>query len=200
MIDYVRDNPRRAIYRKLRPELFRRFQKIKIAGRYYSAFGNIFLLKIPAKRQVFFHRFEQSPENLRKPLKDRIHYEDTPLFQQEKEALINAAMNEDVVLVNPGVSKGEQIIKNTCLELSLKMIHIQSEPIKEYFKPEKQRFEACVSGNLLILAPLELEKMDGYNGASTATNYSKFHNINTLAKEIAEYYGEAVICKGEIDW
>lgn len=195
MIDYVKDNPRRAIYKKLLPDLFRRYQKIEIAGRYYSAFGNIFLLKMPRKQQVFFHRFEQSPENLSKPHKDRKRYEDTPLFQQERDALINAAMNEDVVLVNPAVSKGEQIIKQDCFEKSLKMIHIQSEPIKEYFKPEKQRFEACISGNLLILSPLELDQMGGYNGINCKTNYSKFHNINTLAKEIAEYYGAAVICK-----
>ena len=195
MIDYVRDNPRRAIYKKLLPDLFRRYQKIEIAGRYYSAFGNIFLLKMPRKQQVFFHRFEQSPTNLNKPLKNRIHYEDTPQYQQERESIIQAAMNEDVVLVNPAVSKGEQIIKQDCFDKSLKMIHIQSEPIKEYFKPEKQRFEACISGNLLILSPLELDQMDNYNGINNKTKYSKFHNINTLAKEITEYYGAVVICR-----
>ncbi len=195
MIDYVRDNPRRAIYKKLLPDLFRRYQKIEIDGHYYSAFGNIFLLKMPRKQQVFFHRFEQSPGNLCKPHKNRVRYEDTPKYQQERESLIQAAMNEDVVLVNPAVSKGEQIIKQDCFEQSLKMIHIQSEPIKEYFKPEKQRFEACISGNLLILSPLELEQMNDYNGIDHKTNYSKFHNINTLAKEIAEYHGAVVICK-----
>lgn len=195
MIDYVKDNPRRAIYKKLYPDLFRRFQKIELAGRYYAAFGNIFLLKMPRKIPVFFHRFEQSPENLRKPHKERIRYEDTPQYQEERAALIDTATKEDVVLVNPAISKGEQIIKNDCFDMSLKMIHIQSEPIKEYFKPEKQRFEACISGNLLILSPLELDKMDNYNGIDSNTKYSKFHNINALAKEIAEYHGAAVICK-----
>ncbi len=195
MIDYVKDNPRRAIYKKILPNLFRNYQKIEIAGRYYSSFGNIFLLKMPRKQQVFFHRYEQTSENLQKHPKERTRYENTSQFQQERNALINAATYEDVVLVNPAISKGEQIIKKDCNEQSLKMIHIQSEPINPFFKPEKQRFEACISGNLLILAPLELEKMEGFDGINANTKYSKFHNINKLAKEIAEYYGNVVICK-----
>ena len=193
MIDYVKDNPRRAILRKLYPDLFRKYLKIEIAGRYYSAYGNIFLLRAPSKEQVYFHRFEQSPENLRKPMKDRIRYEETAAFQQERNELILHAQEDFTVLVNPAVSKGEQILRDDCFSLSLRMIHIQSRPMTEFYKPEKQRFDACAAGRLLILAPLELDKMDGYNGVDKSSKYSTFHNINTLAKEITEFYGSAKI-------
>ena len=193
MIDYVKDNPRRAILRKMFPDLFRKYLKIEIAGRYYSAYGNIFLLRAPSKEQVYFHRFEQSPENLRKPMKDRIRYEETAAFQQERNELILHAQEDFTVLINPAVSKGEQILRDDCFCLSLRMIHIQSRPMTEFYKPEKQRFDACAAGRLLILAPLELDKMDGYNGVDKSSKYSTFHNINTLAKEITEFYGSAKI-------
>jgi len=192
MIEYVRDNPRRAIIRKLRPDLFRSYLHIKIDGRDYSAFGNLFLLRFPDKEQVFFHRYEQSEENLRLPGKMRKRYEDTEEFAARREELIEMA-KDGAVLVNPGISMGERILKDDCFGLGLRMIHIQKEPIGKFWKPEKRRFDICAQGNLLILAPLDIDAMGAVNGVDATSNYAKFHNINTLAKEITEFYGKAVI-------
>lgn len=194
MIDYVKDNPRRAILRKLFPDLFRRVQKITIEGRNYSAFGNIFLLRMPHKEQVFFHRFEQSPENLKLPFSQRKKYEDTELFQKERADLLEHA-KDGTVLVNPAISKGEQILKNDCFEQKLKMIQLQKTPVNNLWKPEKQRFEACVSGNLLILAPLDMSDMDGFNNVDKTSKYSEFHNINLLAEKITGFYGKMSLGK-----
>ena len=194
MIDYVKDNPRRAILRKLFPDLFRRVQKITIEGRNYSAFGNIFLLRMPHKEQVFFHRFEQSPENLKLPFSQRKKYEDTELFQKERADLLEHA-KDGTVLVNPAISKGEQILKKDCFEQKLKMIQLQKTPVNNLWKPEKQRFEACVSGNLLILAPLDMSDMDGFNNVDKPSKYSEFHNINLLAEKITGFYGKMSLGK-----
>lgn len=42
---YVADNPRRYIYKKRYPDLFRRYLHLTLVNHEFAAFGNIFLLK-----------------------------------------------------------------------------------------------------------------------------------------------------------
>lgn len=56
MINYVHDNPRRAIYRRLYPQFMQRRLHVIIDGTDYAAFGNLFLLRWAKKVQVFCHR------------------------------------------------------------------------------------------------------------------------------------------------
>lgn len=56
MMQYVDDNARRAIIMKQRPEFMRRCLHVRIDGRDYAAFGNLFLLRWTRKVQVFCHR------------------------------------------------------------------------------------------------------------------------------------------------
>lgn len=55
-IQYVRDNPRRAIIKRGKPDLFRRHLHLEIDGHEYAAFGNIFLLKHFKLTPVRIHR------------------------------------------------------------------------------------------------------------------------------------------------
>lgn len=179
IIDYVRDNPRRAIYRKLYPQYFRNVQTLEINGRLYSAFGNLFLLKAAHKIAVKCHR--KHPDT-RQP------YEETEDFQKYRTEVLDAAKDGSVI-VTPGISKGEQIIKNDCFENGFPMIHIQKEPFGQYNKPEKRRFDICLNGKLLIIIPQTLDSMGTVNGVDAASKYSNFHNMNQLAAEIAGFYG-----------
>lgn len=52
MIAYVHDNPRRAILRRLLPDVMQRCLHVKIGNRSYGAFGNLFLLRWANKVQV----------------------------------------------------------------------------------------------------------------------------------------------------
>lgn len=183
IIDYVRDNPRRAIYRKLYPQFFRNVQTLEINGRLYSAFGNLFLLKAAHKIAVKCHR--KHPDT-RQP------YEETEDFQKYRTEVLDAAKDGSVI-VTPGISKGEQIIKNDCFENGFPMIHIQKEPFGQYNKPEKRRFDICLKGKLLIIIPLNINNMGDFNGVDAKTKYSNFHNMNTLAENIATFYGTAKI-------
>ncbi len=183
MINYVRDNPLRAIYRKLHPEYFRNIQRIEISGEIYTAFGNLFLLKAPHKIAVKCHR--KHPET-RQP------YETTEDFQKYRLEILNAALDGSVI-VTPAISKGEQIIKNDCFENGFPIIHLQNTPFKTYDKPEKQRFDICLKGKLLIIIPLNINNMGDFNGVDAKTKYSNFHNMNTLAENIANFYGTAKI-------
>jgi len=161
---YLRDNPRRLMMRREYPRLFQRSLCITIGGTRYSAFGNLLLLRQPEKEQVFFHRYT-----------DGVRTENTPFWTTERERLLSAAMSGDV-LVTPGISECEKRMKNMALEQGLRLIHVQAEPIGQYWKPERSRFEACTLGTLLILAPWP-EDMPAF-----ATDYDRFHYLNRLAE------------------
>ena len=87
------------------------------------------------------------------------------------------------------------MMKNECLEKGYPLIHLQKEPIGSYWKPERRRFEACLQGNLLILAPWNIEALGEVSGVPADSDYSRFHNLNSLAAEICAFYGEASIQK-----
>ena len=184
MIAYVHDNPRRALLRRLLPDFMRRCLHVQIGGRSYGAFGNLFLLRWPRKVQIMCHR---------KHLVTGQPYEETADFAHERSRWEAAIMEGATVIVTPGISRGEQLMKNECIERGYPLIHLQATPIGQYWKPEKQRFEACASGVLLILAPWELDTMGAVGNVPSDTDYSRFHNLNTLAAEICAFNGEAKI-------
>lgn len=208
MIDYVQDNPRRAIIRRTYPDFFERCLHIWIDGmdaegrtirREYAAFGNLFLLRYPWKEQVMCHRWKMN--GIRRDY--NTPYETTDEYRQQHDALIDAA-EQGAVLVTPGISKGEQLIKRECLERGLPLIHLQKEPIGEHWKPEKERFKACEAGMLLILAPWGVESLadrqrqvDDHTTVEIAadTKYSQFHNMNDLAAEICRGITDARLAK-----
>ena len=184
MIAYVHDNPRRALLRRLLPDMLQRCLHVQIGQRSYGAFGNLFLLRWPRKIQVMCHR--------RHPV-SRVPYEQTDDYASDCRKWETAIIEGSTVIVTPGISRGESLMKDTCLNRCFPLIHLQKEPIGRYWKPERKRFEACAHGSLLILAPWNLDAMDGVNGIPSDSDYSRFHNLNTLAAEICAFEGEAKI-------
>ena len=172
---YLRDNPRRYLMRREYPDLFRRSLCIVIGGIRYSAFGNMLLLRQPEKHQVFFHRRTNG-----KPT------EETDFWEAESRRLISLAESGDV-LVTPGISECEKRIKGMALRRGLRMIHLQSAPIGQYWKPERSRFEACANGSLLILAPWP-DDMPEFE-----SEYARFHYLNHLAEAICAVGGKTEV-------
>ncbi|MBQ4386222.1 MAG: hypothetical protein II822_01240 [Prevotella sp.] len=186
MIAYVYDNPRRALLRQLLPDALRRCLHLKIGQRSYGAFGNLFLLRWPRRVQVMCHR--------RHPV-SRVPYEQTDDYASDCKQWEAAIMDGGTVVVTPGVSRGESLMKDKCLDRGFPLIHLQKEPIGRYWKPERKRFEACARGALLILAPWDLDTMDAVNGIPQDSDYSRFHNLNALAAEICAFSGDAKIIR-----
>ena len=122
-------------------------------------------------------------------------YEGTPDFAKQHEQWVSSIIGGATVIVTPGISRGELLMKKECLEKCYPLIHIQKNPITPYWKPEQQRFDACANGNLLILAPWNLDTMGSVSGVPSDTDYSRFHNLNTLAGEICNFKGKAIIMK-----
>lgn len=148
------------------PDLFQRALCIAIGGVRYSAFGNMLLLRQPEKHLVFFHRKTNG-----------VPTEKTEYWETERHRLMSVAKSGDV-LVTPGISECEKRIKKTALEQSLRLIHLQIEPIGKYWKPERSRFEACATGTLLILAPWP-EDLPTFG-----SDYERFHYLNHLAEAV----------------
>lgn len=167
---YLDDNPYRKVFMKEHPDIMQRVQCITLGGVRYGAFGNLFLLLHPERLQVFFHR--KTLVNGRE-----VPTEETDFWMQEQQRLTEAAMQGDV-LVTPGISRCELMIKHMAMERAYRMIHLQKEPIGRYFKPELSRFEACRRGTLLVLAPWK-EAMQGFE-----SDYGRFHHLNDLAASI----------------
>ncbi len=186
MIAYVHDNPRRALLRRLLPDFLRRCLHVQIGGRSYGAFGNLFLLRWPRKVQVMCHR--------KHPVTG-LPYEESDDYDRERSRWEADIMAGATVIVTPGISRGEQQMKNECIDRGFPLIHLQATPIGQYWKPEKRRFEACVRGSLLILAPWNLDTMGAVDYVPADSDYSRFHNLNTLAAEICSFNGEARIMK-----
>ena len=184
MIAYVNDNPRRGIVRKLLPDVMRRCLKVQIGDRFYGSFGNLFLLRWANKIQVQCHR--KHPDTGQP-------FEDTDDYARQREQWLSAIMGGATTIVTPGISRGELLMKNECLEKGFPLIHLQKDPVNRYWKPEKQRFEACANGSLLILAPWGLDDMEPVSGIPSSSDYSRFHNLNKLAAEICAFNGNAKI-------
>ncbi len=186
MIDYVNDNPRRAILRRVLPDVMRRSLHVKIGNRSYGAFGNLFLLRWANKVQVQCHR--------RHPVSGLL-YETTDDYVRQHDEWVSQVMKGATVVVTPGISRGELQMKNECLKKGYPLIHLQKEPIGPYWKPERNRFEACARGNLLVLAPWNLDDMDPVAGVPSDSDYSRFHNLNALAAELCSFTGDATILR-----
>ena len=212
MINYVNDNPRRAIIRKLHPDFMARRLHVMINGHDYAAFGNLFLLRWANKEQVFCHRMARlsmlnDEERTKDPILQhtsiidesrcitRVPYVNTEAYRRQHDQWIAHVMEGATVLVTPGISAGERQMKEECLQHGYPLIHLQKEPITRYWKPEKVRFDACCQGSLLILAPWNIDEMGDVNHVPSNTDYSRFHNLNTLASEICAFYGEAKVLK-----
>ena len=189
MVAYVQDNPRRAILRRMLPDVMRRCLHVRIGDRSYGAFGNLFLLRWARKIQVQCHR--------KHPITGQ-PYEETADYAKDRQEWETAILEGGTAIVTPGISGGELLMKNECLDKGFPLIHLQKEPIGAFWKPERKRFDACSNGTLLILAPWNLDAMGSVRGVPADSDYSRFHNLNALAAEICAFYGEARIIRKEM--
>lgn len=157
IINYIRENPKRLIVRKLYPQYFRRVNELRIGARFFQAYGNLQLLDNPFKEQVVVHR----------------HYTEEEL--QQKLAVWRYTAANGGVLVSPFISKAERDVLHEAESLDGNVILIVNAPMPERFKPQGASFERCMRGHLLVLALPEKIPLSR-DGCLT---------LNRLASEIA---------------
>ena len=134
-LDYLCDNPRRLLMKRERPDLFRVQRGLTVGALQFSAIGNRFLLDRPLLIQVQCSR----------------RLTDEHIEEVASSYLSQARMG--AVLVSPCISKGEKHVMRSAFEEGLPLIILQENGFTELAKPGGRRMEACMRGQLLLLAP-----------------------------------------------
>ena len=147
MINYIHDNPRRAIIKRNHPDLFylRRNTTIQtsIEQLVFSSMGNHFLLDYPLRQRVECSR-SMTEEQIQAQLMHVQHL-----------------AGKGYVTYMAAISEGERRIARALREAGLPLVILMPEgfppaghPNERYFKPQGVYFEACSEGHLLLLEPL----------------------------------------------
>lgn len=134
LIQYVRDNPRRLLLRRMNPELFSRQNEIAIGGRSLHSFGNYLLLDHPVIEAVRVSS-KFSAEELENRKRDWAE-----------------AIRQNGVLVSPFISPAEKTIRDLAVEGEASLIIITREQFPERYKPSGWMFDLCARGRLLLIS------------------------------------------------
>ena len=131
---YLRDNPRRLLMKRERPNLLRPFFHWQIGSRVYNGVGNRQLLAAPWRQNVRISR-RLSPEQL----------------EAEVNRLV-ADAQAGCVLISPAISPGEKRIMRTAFDMGLPTVVILRNGFTTLSKPKGEQFDACAEGRLLMLS------------------------------------------------
>lgn len=156
--NYIHDNPKRLGIKRMKPDLFRIRQHLRIGEQEYASMGNLFLLKRAEKLQVFMHR-SATAEDIR----------------QETDCLMTCC-ERGAVLVTPGISPVEKAIVHAAIEQGMPLVLLRENGFAEYEKPHGRYFEACANGTLLLLSPWE------YHTDRRTISRSQCLSLNEMAR------------------
>lgn len=147
---YIRENPIRLAIRLANPENYRRCDNIKIRGKLYTGYGNLFLLKNPFREVVIIHRKSS--------------------YEEKHDQWVRWLHHSYIggVLVSPFISSDEKKVMEEVEKFGGRVILIVDKPLPEPpWKPSKRDFYRCAKGELLILAPaVEEDKKSCLTGKS----------------------------------
>lgn len=190
LVHYIKDNPRRFILKRAKPELFKIRQHLQIAGMTFTAMGNIFLADYPQKAVVQCSR---------------------KLHQAEIDAKKVDCLNEaakGTVFVSAAISEGEKQICRAIRESGYPLIVLLEKGFPKpedqnykYFKPQGVYFEACATGKLLLLEPakelfeqaeIETEVMSKAGDIPHEALRYRFLALNFIAERICGVENSAI--------
>ena len=159
---YLKDNPRRLLMKRERPDLFRVQRNVTAKGMVFSAIGNRFLLDSPRRLQVQCSRRLTAEE----------------IAQQVEHFLLEG--QNGAVLVSPSISPGEKAVMRAAFEAGLPLIVLQENGFTDLAKPGGQRMEACLRGQLLMLAPWE------HHNERTTITRGQCVSLNEMVRRLCE--------------
>ena len=159
---YLRDNPRRLLMKRARPEWLRPFFQFACGGHCYSGIGNRELLKAPLRLNVRISR-RLSEQQL-----------------QAEVARYLAAAEQGAVLISPAISPGEKQVMRQAFDRRLPTVVIVENGFTPLSKPRGEQFDACSEGRLLMLSPWE-----HHNEQRPLTAY-QCQQMNLMALELSQ--------------
>jgi hypothetical protein len=160
--NYLRDNPRRLMMKRLRPEWLRPFFGLRIGSQVYSGIGNRELLTACKRTAVRVSRRLTDSE-----------------IEAEVVRYLTMA-KEGTVLVSPAISPGEKRVMRTVFDAGLPTIVIVENGFTPLSKPQGEQFYACAKGHLLMLSP-----WDHHNEKKKLTA-EQCRQMNLMALELCE--------------
>ena len=142
MIQYIHDNPRRAMLKQQNPDLFTLRRDTRVGELCFTSLGNLFLLDYPEKQPIICSRTLSEQQ---------ITAQQTVVLHQAKNGCIT---------VTAAISPGERQIARAVREAGAPLIILlkdgfpkAGDPHEKYYKPGGVYFEACAKGRLLLLEP-----------------------------------------------
>ena len=134
---YLRDNPRRLLMKRERPDLLHPFFNLQLGSHVYNGIGNRALLSAPQRLSVRISR-RFTGERL----------------EAEVARYIDAA-RRGTVLISPAISPGEKLVMRRAFDLHLPTIVVLRNGFTPLSKPKGEQFDACAEGRLLMLSAWE---------------------------------------------
>ena len=168
MIHYVQLNPQRLATKRLMPGFFRVQAGITIAGRTYSAVGNVVLLQ--AERYA--------PVHVRSIWVEAANHGDTKTLRDYMNGCILAA-RQGTVMVSPFISQQEKDVQTVLLSEQHPIIVLADNGFRDYYKPSAHLFDATAAGRVLILSPWP------YDAGKRHISRADCEALNAMAEEIA---------------
>lgn len=160
--NYIADNPRRYLVKKLFPEFFFHKLQIEINDRRCGLYGNIFLLDNPVKSFVKISRIaERTPE-----------YE-TRIKEWEE------TIRSGGVLVSPFINPLEKRYRDAAIKNGNGIILVTDYCFSDRKKPYKELFDQCADGHLLIIST------EQFHSPPKEMNYLHAQELNAIAAQIA---------------
>ena len=142
MIQYIHDNPRRAMLKQQHPDLFTLRRDTRVGELCFTSLGNLFLLDYPEKQPIICSRTLSEQQ----------------ITAQQTDALYQA--KNGCITVTAAISPGERQIARAVREAGAPLIILlkdgfpkAGDPHEKYYKPGGVYFEACAAGRLLLLEP-----------------------------------------------
>ena len=160
--NYLRDNPRRLMMKRLRPEWLRPFFGLRIGSQVYSGIGNRELLTACKRTAVRVSRRLTDSE-----------------IEAEVVRYLTMA-KEGTVLVSPAISPGEKRVMRTVFDAGLPTIVILENGFTPLSKPQGEQFYACAKGQLLMLSPWE------HHNEKKKLTAEQCQQMNLMALELCE--------------
>ena len=160
--NYLRDNPRRLMMKRLRPEWLRPFFGLRIGSQVYSGIGNRELLTACKRTAVRVSRRLTDSE-----------------IEAEVVRYLTMA-KEGMVLVSPAISPGEKRVMRTVFDAGLPTIVIVENGFTPLSKPRGEQFYACAKGHLLMLSPWE------HHNEKKKLTAEQCQQMNLMALELCE--------------
>ena len=173
MINYVMLNPERLAVKRMMPGYFRVQEGIEIGGRRYCGVGNVEILQA----QDF------APVHVRRTMVEEAEQGDDKRLRDYMNGCVIKA-RKGTVMVSPYISQHEKEVLAVLLKEGSRVIYIEDNGFRDYYKPSAILFDSVAAGKVLILSPWE------YDPKKKHVSREDCVEMNRMAEEICGQWSD----------